>query len=146
MQVLHPQTLGNAFNDSPAGLASWLVERRRSWSDCDGDVERRFSKDELLINVMIYWATETYTTSARFYREAALAHWTPSHPGTPPVGVPTAVTVFKPDVARVPTEEQLRKTYNLTQFRVHERGGHFAPAEEPETFVTNVRDAFRPMR
>src|SRR5205807_8002289 len=71
IQWTKPQTLSYGLNDSPAGLAGWIVEKFRAWSDCDGDVERRFSKDELLTNIMIYWVTQTINSSTRLYYEAA---------------------------------------------------------------------------
>jgi microsomal epoxide hydrolase len=46
-----------SLTDSPAGLAGWIVEKFRSWSDCGGDVETRFTKDELLTNITVCWAT-----------------------------------------------------------------------------------------
>ncbi len=64
-----PQTLGYGLEDSPAGLAAWIVEKFRSWSDCGGDVERSFTKDQLLTNVMVYWVTATATSSTRLYYE-----------------------------------------------------------------------------
>ena len=146
VHVLDPQTLANALHDSPAGLCSWLVERRRAWSDCGGDVESRFSKDDLLTSVMLYWVTESFVSSIRYYAEAARHQWTPSHLVGPEVTVPSAVSVFQPDVPRIPTAESLRQIYNLTQLRVHDRGGHFAAAEEPQTIVTDLRDAFRDHR
>src|SRR5207244_346433 len=69
IQGTKPQTLGYALNDSPAGLAAWIVEKFRTWSDCEGDVERRFTKDQLLTNVMLYWVTESATSSCRLYYE-----------------------------------------------------------------------------
>ena len=63
MQGSQPQVAGVGLNDSPAGLATWIVEKFRRWSDCDGNVERRFTKDELLTNVMLYWVTETISSS-----------------------------------------------------------------------------------
>ena len=146
VHVLDPQTLAHGLHDSPAGLCSWLVERRRAWSDCGGDVESRFPKDDLLTLVMLYWVTDSFVSSARYYAEAATHPWTPARPGTPEVTVPSSVSVFRPDVVRIPTDESLRAVYNLTQFRVHERGGHFAAAEEPETIVTDLRDGFREQR
>jgi hypothetical protein len=71
IQSTRPDTLASALNDSPTGLASWIVEKFRRWSDCEGDVERRFSKDQLLTNVMIYWITGTIGSWMRAYREAA---------------------------------------------------------------------------
>jgi len=64
-----PQTLAYALNDSPAGLAAWIIEKFRRWSDCNGDLETRFTKDELLTNVMIYWTTQTANSSMRLYYE-----------------------------------------------------------------------------
>ena len=58
-----------ALNDSPAGLLSWIVEKFRTWSDCDGDPENVFTRDQLITNVMLYWVTQTITSSARLYWE-----------------------------------------------------------------------------
>jgi microsomal epoxide hydrolase len=71
IQSTKPQTIGYALNDSPAGLAAWIVEKFRTWSDCGGDIESRFTKDELLTNITLYWVTGTITSSARLYCEAA---------------------------------------------------------------------------
>ena len=65
LQRTKPQTLSYGLNDSPVGLAAWIVEKFRSWSDCDGDMERRFTKDELLANVTLYWVTQTINSSMR---------------------------------------------------------------------------------
>ncbi len=143
VHVLGAQTLANALDDSPAGLCSWLLERRRAWSDCNGDVERRFSKDELLTLVSIYWFTQSFGTSARYYREAALQKWMPSHDRSPVLQSPTAVTVFRPDPPVVVPEEWFQGYANLTQYRVHEAGGHFGPAEEPDVVAKDIWDAFR---
>ncbi|MGH7836451.1 MAG: epoxide hydrolase family protein, partial [Candidatus Binataceae bacterium] len=67
IQGTKPQTLAYGLNDSPAGLAAWIVEKFRTWSDCGGDLERRFTKDQLLTNVMIYWITQTINSSTRLY-------------------------------------------------------------------------------
>ena len=68
IQGTRPQTLGYALDDSPAGLCAWIVEKFRAWSDCDGDVERSFTKDQLL-NITVYWVTETGIVGARIYWE-----------------------------------------------------------------------------
>ena len=75
IQGTKPQTLAYGLNDSPAGLAAWIVEKFRTWSDCHGDVERRFTKDQLLTNVMIYWVTQTINSSTRLYYEARHHPW-----------------------------------------------------------------------
>ena len=94
VHIEDPQTLSWAMNDSPAGLAAWLIERRRNWSDCGGDVERSFTKDELLTGVSLYWLTGTFHTSVRFYAESFRGPWPLVHDQQPPVTVPTAVAVF----------------------------------------------------
>src|SRR6185437_12277324 len=71
-QGTKPQTLGVALNDSPAGLLAWIVEKFRAWSDCDGDPESAFTRDQLLTNVMLYWVTQTITSSMRLYWESRL--------------------------------------------------------------------------
>ena len=146
VQVLDPQSLAVGLHDSPAGLCAWLVVRRRNWSDCAGDVEMCFSKDELLTHVMLYWATQSFWTSARYYYEAANRPWRPAHDRTPPVLAPTGVSVFLNDEPIPRTDTQLAQEVNLRFRRDHERGGHFAPAERPETIVEDIRDFFRPLR
>src|SRR5947208_8692027 len=68
-QRTKPQTIGVALNDSPAGLLAWIVEKFRAWSDCDGDPENAFTRDQLITNVMTYWVTQTITSSTRLYWE-----------------------------------------------------------------------------
>jgi epoxide hydrolase len=144
VQGTKPQTLGMALNDSPAGLLSWIVEKFRTWSDCDGDVESVFTRDQLITNVMVYWVTQTITSSARLY-------WETMHSGVLQdapkfVAVPTGV-------ARYPKEEVLRfprawveQRYNVTHWAVMPRGGHFAAMEQPELFVDDLRNFFRTVR
>lgn len=144
--VLGSQTLANGMHDSPVALASWLLERRRAWSDCGGDVESVFSRDDLLVSFTLYWATDSFVSSARLYPDAASHPWRPCHDGVPPVAVPTAVTVFEHDVVAPPTREALSRLYDLRQLRVHPRGGHFAAFEQPMIVAADIRDAFRPLR
>src|SRR5256885_873236 len=73
IQGTKPQTIGYALNDSPLGLAAWIVEKFRSWCDCSGNPETIFSKDELLTNITLCWITGTPTSSARIYYESAHA-------------------------------------------------------------------------
>lgn len=97
-----PQTLAYGMHDSPVALCAWILERRRNWSDCGGDVERRFSKDDLLNTMMIYWVTETFVTSVRYYYEAQHHLWAPSHARTPVVESPTGIAIFPQELARRP--------------------------------------------
>ena len=145
VHIEDPQTLSWAMNDSPAGLAAWLIERRRNWSDCDGDVERRFTMDELLTGVSLYWLTGTFHTSVRFYAESFRAPWPLVHDRQPPVTVPTAVAVFPRELLHVPRRFMERQV-NLARWTVMPRGGHFAPSEEPELMVEDIRAFFRELR
>lgn len=144
-QRTRPQTLAFALNDSPAGLCSWILEKRRAWSDCGGDVERRFSKDDLCTTMTIYWITQSFGTSARYYYEAAHNQWKPSHNRKPVVEAPTGIAVFLKEVMLMP-RKWAERYYNLKRWTVMPSGGHFAPAEEPERLVEDVRAFFRPLR
>lgn len=141
-QMTRPQTLAFGLNDSPAGLAAWIVEKFRNWSDCDGDVENVFSKDELLVNLTIYWATETIASSFRPYYESA------HNPNPRPwqrIDVPCAVAVFPGDLG-VPPREWAERSYNVQQWTEMPRGGHFAAFEQPELLADDVRRFFRTVR
>ena len=144
LQSTKPQTIAFALNDSPAGLLSWLVEKRRTWSDCGGDVETRFTKDDLCTTAMLYWATGSYGTSARYYYECTHNPWRPSHDRQPVVEAPTGVGVFK-DVVLLP-RKWAERYYNVKQWTAMPRGGHFAPMEEPALLVQDVRKFFRRLR
>ena len=145
LQTTKPQTLAHALNDSPVGLCAWLVEKRRTWSDCGGDVERRFSKDELLTGVMLYWLTQSYGSSARFYYESAREVWKPSHARMPVIEAPTGIVVFDNDIIGMP-RRWAERYCNLKRWRRVTRGGHFGAAEEPETMIDELREFFRPLR
>jgi microsomal epoxide hydrolase len=140
MQGTKPQTLGYALNDSPAGLAAWIVEKFRAWCDCGGDVEKKFSKDDLLTNVMIYWASGTATSSARIYYENRVATAVAGR-----VTVPTACALFPKEIS-TPPRRWVEARYNLTRWTAMPRGGHFAALEEPELLVDDVRAFFRTVR
>jgi pimeloyl-ACP methyl ester carboxylesterase len=138
-----PQTLAFALNDSPVGLAAWIVEKFRAWSDCDGDVERRFSKDDLLTTVMLYWATETIGSSMRMYREGYRDPWMlgPNER----VQVPTGAALFPRDIA-CPPRAWAERVYPIERWTQMPRGGHFAAMEEPALLVDDIRAFFRPLR
>jgi pimeloyl-ACP methyl ester carboxylesterase len=144
-QSTKPQTIAHAINDSPAGLAAWIVEKRRTWSDCDGQVERRFSKDDLCTTLTIYWVTESYGTSARYYYEATHNPWQPSHNRMPVIEAPTGVAVFLKEVMLMP-RKWAERYYNLKRWTVMPSGGHFASMEEPERLVEDIRAFFRTLR
>lgn len=145
LQKTKPQTPAVALNDSPAGLLAWIVEKRRSWSDCGGEVERRFSKDELIDTAMLYWVTGSYHTSARYYYEAAHNPWQPAHDRQPVVEAPTALAIFPAELTH-PARRWAERYYNLRQWSELPAGGHFAPMEEPAALVEDLRRFFRERR
>ncbi|MET0828122.1 MAG: epoxide hydrolase family protein [Microbacterium sp.] len=136
-----PQSLGFAFNDSPIGLASWIVERRRLWSDCNGDVESVFSKDFLITLLSIYWFTQTVTTSMRAYADMGLGDWERRHDRIPTLDVPTAIAVMPEDNLLLP-RAFVEKHVNLRRWTRMPRGGHFAAAEQPELIANDIRAFF----
>lgn len=141
LQSTKPQTPAVALADSPVGLLAWIVEKRRSWSDCQGDVESRFSKDDLLDTVMIYWITESYGTSARYYYEGLHTPWRPFHNRLPVVEAPVAIAVFPQEVVLSP-KRWAEKYYNLQQWTPMLAGGHFGPMEEPQAVIDDLRRFF----
>lgn len=143
VQAKEPQTLGMALNDSPIGLAAWIITKFREWSDCNGEVETRFTKDELLTNVSLYWFTQTITSSFRLYYEGSRAplRLAPGQRIKPPCGVARF-----PKELPVPPRERIERAYNVTRWTEMPRGGHFAAAEEPELLAADLQKFFRPLR
>ncbi len=144
IQRTRPQTLAYGLNDSPVGLMAWIVEKWRAWTDPEGDIEQYFSKDELLTNVMIYWATETANSAARSYYERAhdLRRLKPDDQ----IRVPTGVALTVEPVARTPRAWAQRRYADLRRWTEFSVGGHFIAAEEPELLATEIREFFRPLR
>jgi pimeloyl-ACP methyl ester carboxylesterase len=144
VQGAHPQTLGIALDDSPAGLLAWIAQRFRDWSDCDGALANTFSRDQLLTNVMLYWVTRSFTSSARLY-------WETMHSGVlreplAPVAVPTGIGRYpKEEVLRFP-RSWVEARYHVTRWVDMPRGGHFAAMEQPELFADDVRAFFATVR
>jgi len=144
IQSTKPQTLGYALTDSPAGLAAWILEKWRSWSDCHGDLQSRFSTDFLLTVVTLYWVTSTITSSMRDYYDNR--RWQ----GEPRLGpddiaqVPTAVAVFPHTFVPEgePPREWAERLYDIHRWTVMPAGGHFAFAEEPELVARDIAAFF----
>ena len=150
IQASKPQSLAHALNDSPAGLAAWIVEKLRAWSDCEGNIEKRFTKDELLTQIMIYWATETIGSSFLPYYDYANAgalkwmqegmkNWLGSSK------VPAAFAIFPKDISH-PPREWAERFFNVQRWTEMPRGGHFAAMEEPEKLAEDIRAWFRQFR
>jgi pimeloyl-ACP methyl ester carboxylesterase len=139
MQATKPQTLLYGLNDSPVGLAAWQVEKFRAWSDCDGEVETRFSKDELLTNAMLYWVTQTIGSSF-------MPYYAPEYsPGTKRSDVPTGVAVFPKNIVSAP-REFAERFFNIQRWTELPRGGHFTALEEPELLANDLQEFFRSLR
>jgi pimeloyl-ACP methyl ester carboxylesterase len=138
LQSTKPQSLGYGLNDSPAGLAGWILEKWRSWSDCGGDVVGRFGRDFLCAMLTIYWVTETATSSTRLYYEHRW-HQTPLGPGDH-VDAPTAVALFHRNFAGegVPPRAWAERLFNVRRWTEMPRGGHFAATEEPLLLATDI--------
>lgn len=149
LQSTKPQTAAYGLNDSPAGLAAWMIEKFRAWSDCNGDVESRFTRDELLTQIMIYWATETINSSFRIYYEGtAEAMQAMSQGGEMSMQrteVPAGVVTFPKEITR-PPRQFAERFNNIQRWTEMDRGGHFAALEEPELLVEDIRAFFRPLR
>src|SRR5467141_4506094 len=143
IQGTRPQTLAFGLTDSPAGLAAWIVEKFRAWSDCGGDVERRFTKDELLTNVMVYWVTGAINASFWPYYARFHTPW-PIADGQR-IEVPTAYAAFPREIVR-PPRSWAERVYNIRRWTVMPSGGHFAALEEPRLLAADIRAFFRDLR
>jgi pimeloyl-ACP methyl ester carboxylesterase len=136
-----PDTIAAALVDSPAGLAAWIVDKYRDWSDCQGDLARRFDRETLLAITTLYWVTGSIGSSFRQYFD--FAHNT----DRPQITVPTAITLSaEPAVANFPREIAERACDNLRQWSEPGRGGHFMPLEEPELLASELRRFVRSVR
>ena len=140
-QSTRPATLAYALSDSPAGLLAWLVEKYRAWSDCDGELSRRFSDDFVLTQASLYWFTNTISTSFRPYYEHAHG----MRERVSRVSVPTALAVFPRDLTQPPLS-WAERTYDITRYTRMPRGGHFAAQEEPELLADDLRQFFSDLR
>jgi len=140
MQGTKPWTLAYALNDSPVGLAAWIIEKFMSWSDCKGDLLGYFDIDELLTNIMLYWLTGTSGSSANIYYDNM-------HSLLPigEISVPTGIALFSADVLP-PPKAWVERNFNLVHWTQISGGGHFTAMEKSEQFVDDIRRFFRPLR
>lgn len=143
IQGTKPQTLAYGLTDSPVGLAAWIAEKFRTWSDCGGDIERRFSKDELLTNVMLYWVTGAINSSFWPYYARRHEPW-PMAEGQR-IAVPTAYAAFPAEILH-PPRAWAERAYNISRWTTMRAGGHFAALEEPQALAEDIRAFFRPLR
>ena len=139
-QSTRPQTLGYGLADSPSGQMAWIVEKFWAWCDCDGDPRNVISADELLDNVMAYWLTNSAASSARLYWESF------KDLDLREIAVPVGCSIFPKEIFRTSRRWAEQRFSDLRHFNELERGGHFAAFEQPELYVSELRDAFRSMR
>jgi epoxide hydrolase len=142
IQSLKPEQLSFALNDSPMGLAAWIIQCFYMWGDVQGDLESRFTKDELITNVMLYWFTESIPSAIRLYCESLRSGT--FGPLDQYVSTPTGVALFK-DIPK-PKRAWAEKEYNIQHWTQMPRGGHFAALEEPDLLVKDIRSFFAGLR
>jgi pimeloyl-ACP methyl ester carboxylesterase len=150
IQSTKPQSLAYGLNDSPAGLAAWIVEKFKSWSDNDGNIENAFTKDELLTNITIYWATQTINSSFRLYYETMkwlmnsmynpLQKINPFDKTGNRTTIPAAFTIFSKDIS--PPKALAERFFNVQKWSVKSKGGHFAAMEQPAVLARDIREFF----
>ena len=145
VHITDPQTFAYALHDSPTGLAAWIIEKRFNWSDGSGGIEKVPSRRFLLDLVSIYWFTESYVTSARWYWHVFRTPWDRAHDRTPAIEVPVAVAGFPHEMVFAP-RKMVEQRNNLVHWGKQERGGHFPAAEEPDLFTRDVTEFFRALR
>ena len=144
IQGTRPQTLSFGLTDSPAGLAAWIVEKFRAWSDCGGDVESAFTRNQLLANISLYWFTGAIGSSFFPYYFRMHRPWPIPDGGT--IAVPTGYAEFPHEILRAPRSLAARTYTDIRRWTVMQRGGHFAAMEQPEALATEVQAFFRPLR
>jgi pimeloyl-ACP methyl ester carboxylesterase len=144
IQRTKPQTLAYGLHDSPIGLAAWIIEKLRSWSDCDGDLERRWDRDELLTAVMLYWVTGTIGSSMRLYRDASRVPLRFAQGER--VRVPCGLALFPAETPANPPRGWVERAYDVVRWTEMPRGGHFAAWEEPQLLADDIRAFFRTLR
>jgi pimeloyl-ACP methyl ester carboxylesterase len=143
MQATRPQTLAYGLTDSPAGLAAWIVEKLRAWSDCGGDLESAISRDDILADVTLYWVTGTANSAARIYLEAMRAGQL--EPIASRIDVPTGCAIFPKETVRSP-RAWAERAWDVRRWTEMPRGGHFAALEAPDLLVADVRAFYRALR
>ena len=142
LQETRPQTLGYGLHDSPAGLAAWIVEKWRAWTDPAGDLDRLIDRDLLLANVTVYWVTGTANAANRSYYERARE----TRRVTSRITVPTGVALTSEPIQRPPRERAARSYADIRRWVDLPRGGHFVAAEAPAVLAEELRAFFRPFR
>jgi pimeloyl-ACP methyl ester carboxylesterase len=143
LQATKPDALAVGLADSPVGLAAWLVDKYRSWSDCDGEVERVFDRDLLLELISLYWLTSTIGTSMRVYFDTRASGRFPLSAG--PVKAPTGGAIFGHELTR-PPKSAAQRWYRIERWATFPTGGHFPALEHPVALADELRGFFHALR
>jgi microsomal epoxide hydrolase len=143
IQGTRPQTLAFGLSDSPAGLAAWIVEKFRAWSDCGGDLESVFTKDELLANISLYWFTGAISSSFWPYYARLHGPWPIPDTG---VSVPMGYAEFPREILRPPRSVAGKVYTDIRRWTAMPKGGHFAAMEQPDALAREIVEFFRPLR
>jgi pimeloyl-ACP methyl ester carboxylesterase len=143
IQGTRPQTLAFGLSDSPVGLAAWIVDKFRAWSDCGGDVESAVTKDHLLANISLYWFTAAIGSSFWPYYARMHGPWPIAEGG---VRVPTGYAEFPREIVRPPRSVAERTYTDIRRWTVLPKGGHFAAMEQPDALAHEIVEFFRPLR
>lgn len=144
IQGTRPQTLAYALNDSPAGLAAWMAEKFRAWTDCGGDPARAVPVDRMLANITLYWVTGCIGASFAPYYLRAHRPW--PIPEGQQVRVPMGYAQFPHEILRPPRSLAAKMFADIRRWEAMPRGGHFAALEQPELLAQEIRAFFRPLR
>ena len=138
IQGTRPQTLAYALSDSPSGLAAWIVEKFRAWSDCGGLMENAIPRDEMLADISLYWFTGAIGSSFWPYYARMHGPW----PITGTVDVPVGYVEFPQEILKPPRSLAARTYTDIRRWTVMEKGGHFAAMEQPEVLAGEVKAFF----
>ena len=144
IQGTRPTTLAFALTDSPVGLAAWIVEKFRAWSDCAGTPDTAIDRDTMLANITLYWATGAIGSS--FWPYYARMHGPWPIPAGETVGVPTGYAEFPKEILHPPRSVAERTYTDIRRWSVMPKGGHFAALEQPQALANEIREFFRPLR
>ena len=136
-QSTRPQTVGYGLVDSPAGQLAWIMEKFWAWTDCDGHPENVLGRDEMLDNVMVYWLNAAGASSARLYWESFGSGFAET------ISTPTGASIFPKEIFRASKRWALKRYPNIIYWNELSKGGHFAAFEQPEQFVSELRNCFR---
>lgn len=143
IQGTRPQTLAFGLTDSPAGLAAWIVEKFRAWSDCKGRIENAISRDDMLADITLYWVTGAIGSTFWPYYARMHGPWPIPPRG---VNVPMGYAQFPTEILRPPRSVAERMYTDIRRWTVMPKGGHFAALEQPEALAHEIREFFRPLR